>query len=205
MSVVVHIENIFSIPIYTSIVDVSDLVYDDIHCLKNKKINDFDIISASENEKLLQSESRFKQIKKIIDEHTFHFYENILGYESKDVYPEMVASWLVKSEPGNETSWHSHSNSNISGVLYLKTHENCGNICFRIENEIIQCLSPPVKNINSYNNRSHTIRVKDGLLLLFPSWLSHKVQKNKSENVRYSIAFNYFFKGVFHNRTGNLE
>lgn len=209
MNVEVHVENVFPIPIYSSIIDISNLIVDDIPCKKYRDIRDrnpeLDVISASENEKLLQTELKFSELKKIIDQHMLHFYENVLGYDSEDVYPEMVASWLVKSEPGNQGKMHSHVNSTFSGVVYLKTHEHCGKITFVLREKLIQCLDPPIKTFNSYNDRSLTFHVRDGLLLLFPSWLLHKVEKNNSDKIRYSIGFNYFLKGIYRNHTAGLE
>lgn len=76
---------------------------------------------------------------------------------------------------------HIHG-GDISGVFYLKVPENSGNIVF---------VNPAVRS------ESHRIRIKnlsvrpDKLaLFLFPSWLEHYVEPNRSDEDRISISFN---------------
>ena len=40
-------------------------------------------------------------------------------------------------------------------------------------------------------------KVENGKLLIFPSNLMHKIGKNESNKVRYSLAFNIFCRGTF--------
>lgn len=211
MTVQVHVENTFSIPIYTSNVDVSEIQkidFDDLNFLDDYRItkNWETYIAASENEQLLSTDKRFFELRKQIDKHVFHYFEEVLGYDSTNVYPELVASWMIKSSPGNVTAWHSHGNSIFSGVVYIKTSDNCGDIAFRLnDNQVLPpVFSLPVKKQTCYNDPFHKFKVEDGLIILFPSWLSHRVLRNETKDPRYSIAFNYFIKGNFQNRTGQL-
>jgi uncharacterized protein (TIGR02466 family) len=195
MSVEVHVENIFPTPIYITNIDVTDLYVDDIKC-RHDDHDENKFVWISENEQLLETESRFHKIKNEIDEHMLHFYGNVLGYQ-EDVYPVMTTSWLVKSFPGHVAEKHLHANSIFSGVLYLKVPENSGNITFSRSHNFIPYLTPPKKFHSIYNGNSQTFRAKEGLLILFPSTLEHQVEKNLSESERFSISFNYFLKGHF--------
>jgi uncharacterized protein (TIGR02466 family) len=39
------------------------------------------------------------------------------------------------------------------------------------------------------------VKVKDGTLLLFPAWLDHSVDENRSAEERISVSFNLMFTG----------
>jgi hypothetical protein len=63
---------------------------------------------------------------------------------------------------------------------------------------------PDIKSKNFYNDRSYRITPQEGMILLFPSYLKHQVDYNKSNDTRLSLAFNYFIKGELSSRTGKL-
>lgn len=78
-------------------------------------------------------------------------------------------SWGLKIEKGDYTARHHHSTSILSGILYL--------------NEVDQVLMFPELNIN--------VKPKKGTFLLFSPWLEHMTDVNKSEQIKYAIAFNF--------------
>ena len=43
----------------------------------------------------------------------------------------------------------------------------------------------------------YKLQLDEGKVVIFPSHLEHKVEKNLSKEKRYSIAFNFFVKGKF--------
>jgi len=94
---------------------------------------------------------------------------------------------------------HTHGNSVISGVYYLKTPPNCGRVCFyNPAHEGIDYLwEYCIKKFTIQNSSSWKIGVEDGDLLLFPSWLKHSVEPNlnKKEH-RMSLAFNISIANV---------
>ena len=44
----------------------------------------------------------------------------------------------------------------------------------------------------------------DGLITFFPSTLVHRIGINKQKELRYSLAFNFFVKGIFGTQEGEL-
>ena len=50
---------------------------------------------------------------------------------------------------------------------------------------------------NGINKLVYKVNVKDGDLLLFPSHLYHSVEESKTDEERYSLAFNVWVKGEF--------
>ena len=49
--------------------------------------------------------------------------------------------------------------------------------------------------INYYNVDQYSLRPKAGKILIFPAHLEHSIDINKSDNDRYSCAFNFYLKG----------
>lgn len=97
--------------------------------------------------------------------------------------------WFNISPPGASNEKHNHSNPDnpslgASGVLYLSTPKNSGNIIF-----------------HSLDSDSLEIVPKKGYLLLFPINLDHSVQENFSTLDRISIAFNYDSSVITNNKT----
>ena len=206
MTVEVHIENIFNTPIYISSINVDKIG------IKNQLFssvgNEPNRIAISNDEQVLNDEI-YLPLKDQIDQHMRHFYENVLGYDTTSLNLEMSTSWIVKSQPNEESDWHAHSNSIFSGVYYVHAPENCGNISFDLgwkdDRRLISLFEPQIREVNQYNTRSHTIVPKTGMIVLFPSSLRHKVERNCSDKIRVSVAFNYFFRGNFLTRSGKLS
>lgn len=45
-------------------------------------------------------------------------------------------------------------------------------------------------NNNEFNSNSYRITPRDNMLILFPSYLPHRVEQNLSEKDRISVSFN---------------
>jgi uncharacterized protein (TIGR02466 family) len=83
---------------------------------------------------------------------------------------------------------HYHPNSNFSGVFYIKTPKECGNLIFiKDSGSSMNGLALFLEEIGS---STYTIKPEENLLILFPSNFLHYAEPNKSEESRISIAFN---------------
>jgi len=149
----------------------------------------------------------FIALKKTIQAHIDHYVYELLGV-TKDQRWEVSSSWVNKSAKGNYHANHWHSNSLVSGVLYLRTDEKSGAICFNKDRShrnlwgdtiTIDFVKPTI-----YNSAAMSILPTDGDLLLFPSLLNHSVEHNESSIDRYSLAFNVFPRGTI-GPGGNCE
>ena len=105
-----------------------------------------------------------------------------------------VEGWKNINEPGNFNVKHNHPRSNLSGVLWIKTPKNSGNLVFTSPNffnryEELDSYTKEFKyNSNSY--MTYYFRPMEGRLLIFPSSLEHEVKENKSNEDRISYSFN---------------
>ena len=62
------------------------------------------------------------------------------------------------------------------------------------------------KEFNAYNSLTWDCLVENNVLMLFPSWLNHKVESNKKATTdRISLSFNTFVKGTIGDKNNLTE
>ena len=90
---------------------------------------------------------------------------------------------------------HTHPQSIISGVFYVQVPEKSGELEFYHPVTDYLDMYWPQKDITEYNSWNSPVwrmPVKEGKLILFPSWLKHGVQPNLNKvESRISVSFNY--------------
>lgn len=120
-----------------------------------------------------------------------HYKHNIL--KSSDAF-EITTSWATRTIRGSYGQYHQHLNSMYSGVFYFDDAETE----IRFESYNLQPsqleLSDPY-DWNVYNSKTWAFTPKKNQLLLFPSYLFHKITKNYRDPERISLAFNLFPTG----------
>ncbi|MGI9227239.1 MAG: 2OG-Fe(II) oxygenase family protein [Gammaproteobacteria bacterium] len=110
-------------------------------------------------------------------------------------YKELVITgcWANILAKGAAHEAHKHPNNFLSGVYYVQTQPGADTINFhdpRIQTAIIR---PPVKELTAENTDQVVVKVSNGTLLVFPSYLEHSVSPNESDKERVSISFNVMF------------
>jgi len=89
---------------------------------------------------------------------------------------------------------HIHPNCLLSGVYYIQTPKDCGNIEFITNDFDLRCYDwneKTVRNENSYTVPRWIMPAIENRLYIFPNWLSHCVQQNlNTKKERISISFN---------------
>jgi uncharacterized protein (TIGR02466 family) len=110
-------------------------------------------------------------------------------------------SWLVRHDKNDWAQKHFHSNSAISGILYLNVDENSGDIIFykgeTWDNIFSKMIDIPYAENNNLNTTTWIIKPRVAEIILFPSHLHHSVTKNLSNISRYCLVFNFFPRGTF--------
>jgi uncharacterized protein (TIGR02466 family) len=100
--------------------------------------------------------------------------------------------WAIINKKGNFNTEHIHPNSNLSGAYYVKAPKNCGKFKVINPHSISRDKFPPRENPNELNRLVAEHEIKEGDLLIFPSYLPHSVLPNQSDEDRIVISFNIF-------------
>ena len=106
---------------------------------------------------------------------------------------EITGCWANVLARGAAHRAHSHPNNFLSGVYYVRTHPGTDTINFHDPRNQTAIIRPPVVELTAENTDQVVDRVKNGTLLIFPSYLQHSVDANMSEEERISISFNIMF------------
>ena len=117
------------------------------------------------------------------------------------VYIDVCRAWGIKHMPNDWAQNHCHMNSVFSGIYYLDVSENSGDLVIEKGQHSTNCfmttLTPDVNFFNQYTQQSWRVRPENGMILVFPSQVIHNVEKNKTDQVRYAVAFDVFIRGKF--------
>lgn len=124
------------------------------------------------------------------------FMENSVNEYLKTIYApknevklKITQSWVNYTKEGQHHHLHSHPNSFVSGVFYIKADREKDKIYF--SKNSYNYIVLPTESFNPFNSSSWWVEVGTGDLLVFPSDLSHMVQQVKGED-RISLSFNTF-------------
>ena len=115
-----------------------------------------------------------------------------LDYKVEDItITDMWANVLKDTE---HHPMHTHSNNFLSGTYYLQSDQKAS-IVFHDPRPAADVIVPRKKETTLNNSSLLSYASKQNRAVIFPSWLPHWVQQNKSNNKRISIAWNIQVKG----------
>ena len=143
---------------------------------------------------------KLKKLKQFCEEHIKTYVKEVIDpKEELDIY--ITQSWLNVTKPGEIHHEHSHPNSIVSGVFYISTEED-DNITFTDPNyKLKNLLRIQSKEYNLFNSVSWFFPAITNELILFPSWVNHKVEVNeKATRDRISLSFNTFVRSTLGSR-----
>ena len=105
-----------------------------------------------------------------------------------------VSAWVNINPPEAFNMKHNHPTSDLSGVLWIKSQKDCGNIIFEsprsfATHQEIECYNEDFKENNNYFH-SFSFNPVAGRIMVFPSHLEHHVDFNNSQEDRISVSFN---------------
>jgi len=106
---------------------------------------------------------------------------------------EITGCWANINATGASHAIHSHPNNFLSGIYYISTHPGADSVNFHDPRPQTGIIRPPVTELTSQNTDQVVVTVRDGMLLMFPSYLAHSVAPNESDKLRISISFNMMF------------
>ena len=150
----------------------------------------FDTISnASSSQSVdLRILEKYPKTKKILLDYFRKFSNEVLGYGSDY---GITTSWLTRTREGQSSTFHNHKNSFWSGVYYYDDYDdNVAEIQFTNPLAIYNQYELNVVNPTTANSNLSYIMPSPNSLVLFPSYLSHRIAEHRSKKIRRSLAFN---------------
>ena len=121
------------------------------------------------------------------------YYKSINGVHNKLIIKSL---WININSTHSFNLTHTHPNSFLSGVFYVKVPENCGRICFDhpCATKQHEWQDNDFNELNILNCTTYNIEPEENRLILFPGWLPHYVEHNQNKEDRISISFNIGFE-----------
>lgn len=198
------VEPLFSTPLYKSKVTFNfdvlkyliNIKYEDLYG-DNKDVPNCHISVSN----YILSDNNLSGLKESILLNLKRYLRDILQF-ADDIDFYITTSWVIKHYKNHYSQQHRHRNSLFSGVVYLQVDSESGIIKFNDDRSsplFPHQLHLRCKNTNIYNTRSFTILPENNDIIIFPSNLMHEVSPNKSDLVRYTLAFNVYAAGSIGN------
>tara|TARA_B100001013_G_C24613745_1_gene444311 strand:+ start:893 stop:1516 length:624 start_codon:yes stop_codon:yes gene_type:complete len=149
---------------------------------------------ASINKDIFNYNRIFKKLKKEVINEFNHFKNDHLKYHNVNF--GITTSWLTVARTNEYSDLHCHKNCFYSGIFYLKTSENCGNLVLENLEKKGSYLFTPTE-YNALNSNTSEVKPVDNLIIFFPSYLYHRIDVNNSPEDRISLAFNIIPVGKY--------
>ena len=185
------IYDVFKIPIYETHLDLDNKKLLD-WCLDHEQKNEANDFPKSnkggyQSENLLFLNDNF--LNPLINELEKH--ATLFSFQKNK--QRVINMWFNINRYKDYNSEHTHPFSVYSGSYYIKTPKNSGSLNFLHPSYDILGWWSNIsdEHSSSYYHTNNWIEPQEGTLVLFPSWLHHRVlaNENKTEE-RVSVAFN---------------
>ena len=113
-----------------------------------------------------------------------------MSWDLETQIAKITSMWAIINNKYAFNEKHHHGNSSLSAAYYVKAENDAGNIVFFDPRQANVFHHPISKEVNAINAQVQSVTPKPGTLVLFPSYLEHKVNPNQSDEDRIVISFN---------------
>ena len=180
-----NLVNLFSIPLIQ--VNVEEDTDELLSC------NDFILSDLQSDNKEMPVNyyrilERYPNIKTILLQ---YINKALCEYMTYDANFDISTSWLTKTSKGDSCQLHNHRNCFWSGIYYFDEYtENSGKLSLVNPIRFFSSYYIKFKQNSSATAESMTVKPKSKSLILFPSYVEHKILEQNDDNERKSLAFN---------------
>ena len=196
------IENFFATPIYIHTLNDYSQIENEIDSVIPKARfandwqpdNDTAETTFSQTNPNIISAFNMQTTKKVLVKHVESYLQQV-GQIYTPESIEINSSWLNKFSREQVIGFHEHGYQPnvISGVYYHRYTPGSGDIQFKSSNPFLVTFPHQTEKYSNVVN----IEVEQGMILLFPNWLMHKVMPNRTDYSRISLAFNAEFRYTY--------
>lgn len=115
----------------------------------------------------------------------------IKDFTDKHFEVKLKDLWIIENKLNDYNISHLHELSKFSGIYYLQIPENSGNLVFERNDRsnTMQRYSDYYINTDSIDRMA--FEPKEDMLIIFPSHLSHFVERNNNSKSRITASFNF--------------
>lgn len=172
--------------------DTSEINPDDFDFFEHNNPDILDVNVSSLDKRVLE---KYPNIKKLIIEKFYQFNEQLL---KKCGDFDISTSWITKLKKGTRTVVHDHRNCFYSGLLYFSDYTDKSST-LSLRNPLSQLEKFYIENEEDtpINFQEWAIQPQKNLLIFFPSYIMHKPNENMTDDIRYSLAFNFVPTGFY--------
>ena len=132
----------------------------------------------------------FGDLAKLLTRHATAFAEEC-GFDLNRK-PRLDSLWVNLLKSGGQHSGHIHPHSIVSGTLYVEVPPGAGAIRFEDPRLPLMMAAPPRRKGAPEELQTFiSAEPRNGLLLMWESWLRHEVLAGVGRGERLSISFNF--------------
>jgi uncharacterized protein (TIGR02466 family) len=142
-------------------------------------------------------------LKEIVEKNINFFIQNVYGETNSTL--KITQSWVNKQAINALHEKHIHTNSILSGTIYISVDENTGDL-FLFKSTLNKRMM--INSIDEYNDFTYDyyiFRPKIFDMYIFPSNLYHSVGENNSTIDRISLSFNTFYNCKLKLNSGEIS
>ena len=182
----IYREPIFPTTLYSFNLPVDKVFLQDIEDIKNKedsvdRSNKGGYHSPSDlnNRNIESFDNLSNTILDIANNNIINDFVLTANQECKKV----LEMWFIINSKNDFNTIHTHARSWLSGAYYIKLPK-------KQKNFLVFEDPQPTRNFENLHYNNYGKEVFEGMLILFPGWLAHKVPTNTTEEERIVISFN---------------
>lgn len=150
----------------------------------------------------LLTNKSLSRLNKFITDSIDEYIDNLIC-PATNVNLQVTQSWANYTVKDQAHHQHKHPNSYLSCVFFVQTDPEKDKIYF-VKDTQDQILIESNK-FNEFNSKSWWLEAIPNTLYIFPSTLSHFVERVETETIRISISCNTFPVGILGNKNNLTE
>ena len=139
------------------------------------------------------TEMNQKEEYNVLTKELFAMQDEIFAKELLTQKPVLGNMWANINYPGNFNRPHLHPNALFSGVYWIKTPAQSGNLMLYDPRSGTHTTLPNRKEGKLPSELWREVHYEPiaGRIIMFPAWMWHEVKPNESNDTRISISFNF--------------